>query len=417
MSNTAYGVQGSLAVYQQQMTLSQSSKFGLVNEPKIANNSTPILRLVDNDTADEAQNPYANDGVAKSFTDASVMIAFLDEREENAHWKTGLEPRSFLVEVDEDAHKNSTGLLFNSAQFDPNTSPIPLRDCAIPTLLDRARISGTALNHVTRQVFRDIVNECLNVAPANATTKIRIADGKVSAVMSNLYVPLSIPELFTTAMDEISSRFPKNIFAGGSWTHSMTSCEWVLGDESHLIDAYKLALARHGVDSDGIQPALRITSSDVGISGANIMPKLVVGKDSIMLPIGGTIRLEHKSGATMENFVENLKGVFGQYRDKLKELAVLLDVEIGHPEGCFAAVAKRLHIPKKYADPARESFARAYVMGNSCTAHDVYMGLSEVLFQLQITGVTGEMALRIEDAIAGALTLKWSDYDKPLKED
>jgi len=361
------------------------------------------------------ERPYEKDDATSEFVEMSEMLDFLWEREHNAGWEIEIPSRSFSLDVQTNPLKNTTGLILKNRGA--LTNYMPLRDCAIPTMLDRARIGGTALNHVTREVFRDIVNECFLVAPKDATAKVRYADEKISAVLSSHYVPLDMPEIFEIAADEIHSRFPRNIFAGGQWSHSITSCEWALEGENSLVDAYKQALDRHGVDNDYISPGLRLSSSDVGISGVNLMPKLIIGKNRVFLPLGGVVGLEHKTGASMQKFRENLGGVFGQYRDKLANLASLLDVGIAYPEGCFAAITKRLGIPKKYADPAREAFAFAFYDGSSCTAHDVYCGLGELLFQMQISGATGEQMLRMEDSIARALTLNFRDYDKPLKDE
>ena len=56
----------------------------------------------------------------------------------------------------------------------------PVRSCAIKTVLERARISGHALNKVSKTVFAEILNYCMGVASGDSL--IKIADEKVSAV-------------------------------------------------------------------------------------------------------------------------------------------------------------------------------------------------------------------------------------------
>ena len=48
------------------------------------------------------------------------------------------------------------------------------------TVLERARISGHALNKVSKTVFAEILNYCMGVASGDSL--IKIADEKVSAV-------------------------------------------------------------------------------------------------------------------------------------------------------------------------------------------------------------------------------------------
>ena len=53
----------------------------------------------------------------------------------------------------------------------------PVRSCAIKTVLERARISGHALNKVSKTVFAEILNYCMGVASGDSL--IKIADEKV----------------------------------------------------------------------------------------------------------------------------------------------------------------------------------------------------------------------------------------------
>jgi len=374
---------------------------------------------------------YSNDDASKMFANPSEMLTFLQEREDNATWQTGVGIQSLCVSLLEDATyvyrlappeiifdtAKNTGLVLHG-DYLPQTA---IRSCAIPSLQDRARISGSALGKVSKPVLRNILNECLHVAAKNSVARIRIADGKISAVRSSRYVPLAMPELFETTMAYIADKFstasPLNHFAGGSWSHIITTAEWALSGEDALIEAYKTALSKHGIEHSNIQPGLRLSSSDIGESSVNLTPKLVVGKDRLLLPLGGAIGLEHKDDATMSKFRENLDGIFALYGDKLAKLARLLDVEISYPESCMKGVLKRLGVPKKYGVPTLETFARGFADGDSCTAHDIYYGLGDLLFQLQIHNVTGEQVLRMEETIAKTLSWNFSDYDHPVALD
>ena len=147
------------------------------------------------------------------------------------------------------------------------------------------------------------------------------------------------------------------------------------------------------------------------------MPKLVVGNDRLLLPRGGPIGLEHKGDASIAKFKENLEGIFSQYGSQLEKLANLLDIEIENPANCFKEVMKRLGIPKKYAAPTLEIFEIGVAYKEHCTAHDIYYGLGELLMQLQIHKATGEQMLRMEEAIAKALTLNFAEYDFPATDE
>ncbi|MCL2620285.1 MAG: hypothetical protein FWD97_05050 [Defluviitaleaceae bacterium] len=376
--------------------------------------------------AQEERN-YARDDAEKFFSNAPAMLEFLGEREAGASWIVNVDIKALRLLLLEDANlvqssatqevlfdtRENTGLCIEGKGL----AQTALRSCAITSLSARARISGAALGDVSKPVFRNILNECLKVASKKSTAKIRMAEGKVSAVLSSSYVPLSMPEIFEMATEYVDQRFPNNHFVGGNWSHSITSAEWELTGEGGLIKAYKEALTKHGLtDSQAhknIQPGLRLSSSDIGISGVNLMPKLVVGNDRLLLPLGGPMGLEHKGGASMENFRENLEGVFAQYSDQLEKLASLLDIAIENPVNCLKEVMKRLGVPKKYATPVLEIFGISFGNGSHCTAHDIYYGLGELMMQLQIQKATGEQALRMEETIAKALSLNFEEYDIP----
>ena len=373
--------------------------------------------------SDQERRNYCKDDAAKQFTRLPDMLAFIEEREQNSSWHIGAATTSLSLMLLSDAAlvqaaatreviidtENNTDLCIRG----DGLPQVALRSCAISSLQDRAKIYGGALSKVSKPVLRNILNECLKVAPEKATTKIRLSEDKVSAVLSSDYVPLSIPEIFNVATSYINSRFPQSYFSGGSWSHVITTAEWELAGEEALIQTYKAALDKHGVPHDEIQPGLRLSSSDIGISSVNLIPKLVVGKDRLLLPLGGPVGLEHKGEASMTKFMENLEGVFAQYCNQLERLAQLLDIEIANPVNCMIGVMKRLRIPNKYSIPTLEVFQRGFAESDYCTAHDIYYGLGELLFQLQIHKATGEQVLRMEETIAKAMSLNFQDYDIP----
>ena len=45
------------------------------------------------------------------------------------------------------------------------------------------------------------------------------------------------------------------------------------------------------------------------------------------------------------------------------------------------------------------------------TAHDVFMGMQEIIFNLRTDGTPESKLLAAEENLARALTLRWNDYD------
>ena len=56
----------------------------------------------------------------------------------------------------------------------------PIRSCAIKTILERARVSGNALNKVQKAELAQILNYCMKVAGGDAL--LRFCEDKISAV-------------------------------------------------------------------------------------------------------------------------------------------------------------------------------------------------------------------------------------------
>ena len=104
------------------------------------------------------------------------------------------------------------------------TECIPVRGCAIKTILERAKISGNALTKVDRSVFAKILNHCLKVADGQALLKV--SDEKVSAVHGgdkSDYSILEMDELFELTSAYLNTYFSGARYAGGFYDHSIVT--------------------------------------------------------------------------------------------------------------------------------------------------------------------------------------------------
>ena len=73
-------------------------------------------------------------------------------------------------------------------------------------------------------------------------------------------------------------------------------------------------------------------------------------------------------------------------------------------------VCKKLSLPKKVAVEAIAMFEMSYG-GGPATAHDVFLAMQEIPFILKTDKFPESKLLVVEENMARALTLKWSDYD------
>ena len=234
------------------------------------------------------------DNFSCSFRDPNRFLEFLEERKENSAWMTAPSRSLQFQSVEKDS---SLGNLYmqiyqsngraevladtmenTSILLSVNGNDYPVRSCALKTILERARISGYALSKVSTEVFTQILNYCMDVASGDSL--IKVADEKVSAVHGGDpkdYAILEMLPLFQRVKEYLETNFPGCTFQTANFDHSIVTAIWSLdGQTNDLLDTYRREIAAKGIVSKTpIRPALRFTTSDVGISGANLFPILL----------------------------------------------------------------------------------------------------------------------------------------------
>ena len=353
------------------------------------------------------------DGFSQTFAGEGDFLSFLKIRKDKTTWKTEASSNlrfealvkdtartEAIVEDYRDMGKediiedtlDGTQLVLRAGR-----ECIPVRNCAIKTILERARISGNALSKVDRSVFAKILNHCLKVADGQALLKV--SDEKISAVHGgdkSDYSILEMYELFTKTSDYLNENFDDVSYAGGFFDHSMSTAVWSLDGNDELVKTYKDLLAIHSVKCHELKASVRLTTSDVGISGANLYPSLIV--DGKNIPLGSPLKLEHKNGATMKDFERKLSMLYSQYDLAIGKLENLIAVTVKNPSNTMIGVMSKIGIPKKYGVPALEKFNAIHGTG-FCTAHDIYYGIAEVVFLMQCAGESGVRVTQMEETV------------------
>jgi len=369
------------------------------------------------------------DGFIKSFSNQSELLDFLRGIDGNTVWDRkkanelrfeALIPESEKVQqltesyrqrgmedVINDTQKNAKLLL------NVNGATYPVRRTAFKTIFERARVSGNSLTEIPREQLAEVLNYCMDVAKGQAL--IKHSEEKVCAVHAggdSDYAILEISELFSRTAEFLAREFPKNTFLGASFEHAFVTGAWSLCDDS-LLDSYRQALIRHGLPASGLKAAVRLSTSDVGTSGANLYPTLMTANNR-SVTLGHNIKLAHKDGATLDDFDEKLKMIFPQCEAALERLANLLNVDVRYPKNAMLAVMKHIGIPKKLSFETVALFIAQNGEG-ACTAHEIYYGIAEAVFQLQSEGASGTKIVELEDKVARALNVKWPDFDMPME--
>lgn len=288
----------------------------------------------------------------------------------------------------------------------------PLRDTAYKSLLDRAKVGGSALPKLPREKLAELINSCLALHKDSALLLVR--DEKVSAAHSGDtrdYSVLEIDQLLDGLQSKMDERFPGNQFSGGYVDHSITSASWTLPDQkTELLDTYTKLLAAEGKTAMAakLMPGIRFSTSDTGVASAKVSALLV----GLQYPIhiGGMISVEHRRQSKVPDFVESLDMLFAQFGDSVARLSGLLSIHLDHPVNAMTAICKRLALPKKAAMEAIDMFEMA-IGEDSATAHDVFVAMQEISFILKTQGTPESKLLALQENMARALTLKWRDYD------
>ena len=370
------------------------------------------------------------DSFSQSFTEAGEFFQFLSDRKSRSQWMTAPSRELQFEPVERGStlgnlymqiyDHNGTGEILEDTMA--NTSLLlkvdgkdyPVRSCAIKTVLERARISGHALNKVSKAVFAEILNYCMGVASGDSL--IKIADEKVSAVHGGDpkdYTVMEMLPLFKATSDFLNREYPGNTFMTAHFDHSIVTAIWRLdGQADKLLDTYHRELAAKGLQTEKMVPALRFSTSDVGMSGANLYPIFLAGAGSRIVPLGYPIRTEHKNGVSMQYFEEQLRLVYAQFEKALDKQVQLMNIEIRYPVTTLMRVLKRIKAPKKASYEAMDYFMAMH--GDSpCTAYELFMQMSDVIFSAQCDGASGLRIAQLEEIVSRALHVNWHEYDHP----
>ena len=157
-----------------------------------------------------------------------------------------------------------------------------------------------------------------------------------------------------------------------------------------------------------LTPGIRFITSDTGIASAKVSALLLGGQHPIH--IGSCVSVDHRHKSTVADFDLALNQLFAQFGESLAKLQNLLEVDLEYPVNAMTRVCKKLSMPKKAAVEAIAMYEMTYG-GGPATAHDVFLAMQEIPFIMKTSGAPESKLLTLEENMARALTLNWSDYD------
>ena len=288
----------------------------------------------------------------------------------------------------------------------------PLRTTAYKTLLDRAKISGTALPKLKKAELAAVLNACLAVHSSDALLLVR--DEKVSATHSGDvrdYSVLPIDELLHTLEQKMDARFPGYHFENGYCDHAYTSGCWTFPDQKEdMLGTYAKTLQTKGMGTMAAKlvPGIRFLTSDTGVASAKVSAMLMGSQHPIH--IGSCISVDHRLQRKVEDFDKALDQLFAQFCDSVSKLQTLLEIELQYPVNAMTRICKKFSLPKKEALEAIAMFEISYG-GGTATAHDVFMALQEIPWLMKANKHPEAKLLNVEENMARALSIRWSDFD------
>lgn len=367
------------------------------------------------------------DNYAKTFNDYPSMFRYHKALSMESNWRTCKVKDLHVEPLD-----GASPLYGNPAAFAAGTSAeaisdtvanlglalnvggniYPVRSTAYKTLLDRAKINGSALSKLGRQELSNVLNTCLSVHDCDALLLIR--NEKVSATHSGDakdYAVLPMDELLTTLEKKMEERFPGFQFEGGYSDHAVTCATWTFPmQKEDLLGAYTKTLAVHGKTgmANRLLPGIRFMTSDTGLSSAKVSAMLMGTQHPIH--IGSCVAVDHRHQKKVSDFGDSLDQLFAQFCDSVAKLQSLLEIPLEYPVNAMTRICQKLVLPKKEAVEAIAMYEMAYG-GAPATAHDVFMAMQEIPYLLKAHHTPEAKMLAVEENMARALSLKWSDYD------
>lgn len=367
------------------------------------------------------------DNFNTQFTSYPTMLSYHEEQAKASVWrrcavnsltvmpadaKSALyaSPGTFAPGTSEDAVKDTAENLGLALEVEGEIFPI--RNTAYKSLLDRAKISGTSLPKLSRETLSETLNGCL--ALYSAETLLLIREEKVSAVHSgdaSDYSVLPIDELLKTLEKKLDDRFPGSTFEAGYSDHALSSASWTMpGQKEDLLGAYTKLLTANGMGTMAakLTPGIRFITSDTGIASAKVSAMLTGTQHPIH--IGSCVAVDHRHQSKISDFEAALDQLFAQFGDSVAKLQKLLEIHLDYPINAMTRICKKLSLPKKAAVEAIAMYEMAYG-GGPATAHDVFMAMQEIPYILKTEHTAESKMLVVEENMARALTLRWSDYD------
>ena len=299
-----------------------------------------------------------------------------------------------------------------------------LRDCAIPSLLNTARISGSGVSKVSKEQLAVGLSAFLTAA--RGESRILMRAGKIAAVLSPQYQYMPISKLLDIC-DTLSQQLGPATFLGGFVSHSLTVAQYKFHDKAQEItDAYNSILTAHQYPPTRLlTPVVEFRASDTSGEAAKMLTYLHTG--SVLIPVGGASVVHvpphdyHPNGlrkTCVEVFEEEAAALYSKLEYDIADvLPKMLSTPIHYPGNTFVGLCKYANIPQKWGGLVEEEVRMDFPDGSDCCFLDIYEALARTTAKAIEGGCEpyANRVLEMEEGICKVSknTASWRKYDLP----
>lgn len=359
----------------------------------------------------------------------------LKDQEDNSEWIPGIPTNEMALEsvigfeaqMAEDKYGFSPDICLETASESGSQLILAaynrgelVRKCARDSIERAAGITGPALSRMKIGVYADTVNNCLNAVPDNRTSLLLKRYEKLSSVHGdgkNGYEIMPPTRLYDDTVEALGKRFGTPRFTGGTVSHTDVSCSWILPQaKAELIQKYKDALNRANAVSCypiNFVPGAIFRTSDTSESSAMLIPGFYFTKKRFLRFADG-VSVRHSKNpdrSGCDAYREALGDIFAKFEDAAANIARLAGITVYHPENCIIRLCAKYKISPRYGDGARAEICRL-TRGESCTAHDIYLAMSECLAEADYQNAGKSITEKLEESVASiAKIVDWTEFD------
>lgn len=238
-----------------------------------------------------------------------------------------------------------------------------------------------------------------------------VGDEMVLADLSDDYVRLPFSSILDITENELNENFEFVKYIGGTVCHESSSVEFMFQDDeidSNLVKAFDDL----GIDVSEYNAHIKVMTSDVGLSGANVYPFIRSERTGKMISIGTPIKLEHIGNADMEKFRTNLLSCFASFRDISEHIEAMKEIRISNPADCLYNIGKKIALPEKALKEVYEEFDTEYPY--HCSGIEVYFRLFDVLDKYSSEETVSDIRLmQLNENITRICFYSLKKFDEP----